>query len=54
MAALHRAVAAGFGDAAHLRSDSDLVLLRTRPDFQLVLSDLVFPRFPFAGDPFKK
>jgi tetratricopeptide (TPR) repeat protein len=54
MAALHHAVAAGFGDAAHLRSDSDLVLLRTRPDFQLLLSDLVFPRFPFVGGQFEQ
>jgi hypothetical protein len=49
MSALHHAVAAGFGDAAHLRSDSDLIFLRTRPDFQLLISDLVFPRFPFVG-----
>jgi tetratricopeptide (TPR) repeat protein len=54
MAALHRSIAAGFGNAAHLRSDSDLGFLRTRPEFQLLLSDLVFPRFPFVGDPFKK
>jgi eukaryotic-like serine/threonine-protein kinase len=48
MASLRRAVAAGWGQAAHMRVDTDLDPLRSRPDFGLLLLDLAFPNDPFA------
>ena len=51
MASLRRAVAAGWGQAAHMRVDTDLEPLRFRPDFQMLLMDMAFPADPFArGD----
>jgi serine/threonine-protein kinase len=40
VAALRRAVTAGWNDAAHTRADTDLAPLRSRPDFQKLLADL--------------
>jgi eukaryotic-like serine/threonine-protein kinase len=48
MAVLRIAVAAGYRDAAGLRTDPDLAPLRDRPDFRLLLLDLSFPAEPFA------
>jgi serine/threonine-protein kinase len=50
VAALRRAVAAGYGDLAHMRIDPDLDPIRSRPDFQLLLMDLAFPPDPFSKD----
>jgi hypothetical protein len=49
MAALQRAVAAGFRDPAGALSDSDLTPLRSRDDFRLLMLDLGFPAQPFAA-----
>jgi serine/threonine-protein kinase len=46
--ALHQAVAAGSGDVAYMRRDTDLDPLRSRRDFQLLILDLDFPKNPFA------
>jgi eukaryotic-like serine/threonine-protein kinase len=48
MAALRRAVEAGFTDAAHIRADHDLDSLRSRPDFRAMMLDLDFPAEPFV------
>jgi hypothetical protein len=40
MAWLHKAVAAGFTDAAHLRKDPDFEFLRDRGDFEKLLGEL--------------
>jgi hypothetical protein len=48
MNALLKSVASGFRDAAHIRNDPDLVSLRHRPEYQLLL-DLSFPANPFSG-----
>jgi tetratricopeptide (TPR) repeat protein len=48
MAALRRAVAAGWVNAEHLKHDPDLNPLRVRPDLQRLLLDLAFPANPFA------
>jgi hypothetical protein len=40
MDALRRAVAAGFGDLATLRTDTDLDALRPRTDFKQLLKEL--------------
>jgi tetratricopeptide (TPR) repeat protein len=48
MAVLHRAIAAGWKNAAHMRRDSDLDPLRARRDLQVLLLDLEFPADPFA------
>jgi hypothetical protein len=48
MAALRRAIDAGFGYAAFLRTEEDLAPLRSRPDFQALLLDVAFPANPFA------
>jgi hypothetical protein len=40
VAALRQGIAAGYKDAAKLKSDSDFVPLRTRKDFQALLADL--------------
>jgi tetratricopeptide (TPR) repeat protein/tRNA A-37 threonylcarbamoyl transferase component Bud32 len=47
MAALRRAVAAGFANVALLRRDIDLDPLRPRHDFQELMMDLSFPADPF-------
>jgi hypothetical protein len=47
VAALRRAVTAGFADVAKLRRDTDLDPLRPRRDFQELLMDLSFPADPF-------
>jgi hypothetical protein len=47
VAALRRAVAAGFANVPLIRRDVDLDPLRPRRDFQLVLLDLTFPDDPF-------
>jgi tetratricopeptide (TPR) repeat protein len=46
--ALHQAVAAGSRDVAFMRRDTDLDPLRSRPDFQMLILDLDFPKDPFA------
>jgi serine/threonine-protein kinase len=48
MAALRRAVAAGYRDLAYLRTDTDLDPLRGRDDFRLLMLDLAMPADPFA------
>jgi len=48
MADLHRAIAAGFGTRALLRLDHDLDVLRSRPDFKLMMLDQAFPQDVFA------
>jgi hypothetical protein len=45
---LRDAVASGFRDQAHMRTDTDLDPLRRRPDFQRLMLDLAFPADPFA------
>jgi hypothetical protein len=47
MAALRRAVAAGYANVALIRRDLDLDPLRPRRDFQELLMDLSFPADPF-------
>jgi hypothetical protein len=44
---LKRAVAAGWKNAAHTATDSDLDPLRAREDLQLLMMDLAFPADPF-------
>jgi tetratricopeptide (TPR) repeat protein len=48
VAALRRAVALGYRDAAVIRSDPDLEPLRGRPEYRLLLLDAAFPADPFA------
>ena len=48
MKSLRRAVAAGWQRAGHMRADTDLDPIRSRPDFQLLMMDLVFPTKPFT------
>jgi hypothetical protein len=45
---LRDAVAAGYRDRAHMRTDTDLDPLRQRTDFQLLMLDLAFPAEPFS------
>lgn len=40
MELLHKAVKAGFNDAAHMKKDSDLDALRDRDDFKKLLAEL--------------
>ena len=40
MAWLKQAVAAGYNDAEHMKTDADLDALRDREDFQKLLADL--------------
>jgi hypothetical protein len=49
MATLRRAVAAGYHDHAHMRTDTDLDVLRPRDDFRRLMLDLAFPAQVFAG-----
>ena len=48
MESLRRAVAAGWNNAAHMRVDTDLDPIRSRPDFQMLELDLAMPADPFA------
>jgi serine/threonine-protein kinase len=48
MEALRESIAAGYRDLNHIEADTDLNILRSRPDFQLLLLDLAFPEKPFA------
>jgi hypothetical protein len=50
MAALRRAVAAGYPNLAAIHTDPDLSPLRERADFQVLLMDLAFPAVPFGRD----
>ena len=43
-----RAIALGFINASLFRNDPDLDSLRSRPDFQALMMDVVFPSDPFA------
>jgi tetratricopeptide (TPR) repeat protein len=45
---LRRAVLKGYRDLVHLRQDSDLDSIRSRPGFHELIMDLGFPIFPFA------
>ena len=47
MAVLRRLIAGGY-HAPELRNESCLDPLRTRPDFQRLMMDVVFPAVPFA------
>ena len=47
MDTLHRAFAAGWRDAAWMRTDPDLDPIRSRPDFQVLMMDMEFPSDPF-------
>ena len=40
LATLRQAVQNGYKDAAHMKKDTDLDPLRSRPDFQKLLADL--------------
>ena len=48
MAVLRQAVAMGYRNPNSYRTESALDPLRNRPDFQLLMMDLVFPTKPFA------
>jgi hypothetical protein len=48
MAARRQAVAAGYRDLDELGKDRDLVPLRPRADFQLLMMDVAMPADPFA------
>ncbi len=48
MAVLRQAVAMGYRNPNAYRTESALDPLRNRPDFQLLMMDLVFPTKPFA------
>ena len=51
MSWLRRAVTMGYGNLDSYRNETALDPLRHRPDFQLLMMDLVFPAEPFArGD----
>ena len=43
MRLLRQAIAAGYDKADSMRNNTSLALLRTRPDFQLLIMDLEFP-----------
>ena len=48
VAAFRQAVAAGFRDNGLAQTDSDLIPIRSRPDYQLLLMDMAFPVNPLA------
>jgi serine/threonine-protein kinase len=48
MATLQRAIVAGYREPAHMRQDTDLDPIRSRPDFRALMLDLEFPANPFA------
>jgi serine/threonine-protein kinase len=50
VATIRRVIEMGFADSDTLRNDPQLGLLRSRPDFQLLLMDLAFPADPFSKD----
>ena len=51
MAVLRQAVAMGYRNPDAYRTESALDPLRNRPDFRVLMMDLVFPAEPFArGD----
>ena len=50
MRRLREAVAAGFRDLVHIRTDPDFNPLRSRPDFQLLMMDLAMPAELFSKD----
>jgi eukaryotic-like serine/threonine-protein kinase len=45
---LRRAIGSGYRNLAHMRTDTDLDPLRSRPDYRLLMMDLAFPSDPFA------
>jgi serine/threonine-protein kinase len=45
---LRQSIAAGYRHVGWMRRDPDLAPLRSRPDFQLIMTDLAFPADPFA------
>jgi eukaryotic-like serine/threonine-protein kinase len=49
MDSLRRAVAAGYGDASNMQTDTDLDSLRGRNDFRILMMDLAMPAEPFAN-----
>jgi hypothetical protein len=49
MGALHEAVGKGYRNAGAYRNEDALDALRDRPDFRLLLMDLVMPAQPFAA-----
>ncbi len=46
MALLHKAVKAGYKNAAHMKKDTDLDALRARDDFNKLLAELAKPAEP--------
>ena len=48
IAAFRQAVAAGFRDNGLAQTDGDLIPIRSRPDFQVLLLDMAFPVNSFA------
>jgi hypothetical protein len=48
---LHRAAAAGYRNAALMRRDRDLDILRSRPEIQLLMMGPEFPSDPFSTAP---
>jgi hypothetical protein len=50
-AELRQVVAGGYKDLVYLRASPAWDALRSRPDFQLLLLDLAFPKWPFAAEP---
>jgi hypothetical protein len=48
MISLRSAIAAGWRDAASMKTDTDLVPIRSRPDFPALLLDAAFPADPFV------
>ncbi len=48
MRSLRRAVAAGWKQRAHMRVDTDLDPVRSRPDYQMLELDMAIPADPFA------
>ncbi len=45
---LRRAVVAGWKGRDHMRADTDLDPVRSRPDFRLLMMDMAMPAEPFA------
>jgi tetratricopeptide (TPR) repeat protein len=51
MAALRRAIDSGYREPSHMKADTDLDPIRERPDFRLLMMDLVMPADVFAAPP---
>ncbi len=51
MELLHKAVRAGYKDAAHMKKDNDLDLLRDRSDFKKLLAELQMKNAPKNAKP---